>query len=120
MEIVIKKPIKKPKSVYVLEIEYMHGDGDATTYREIEFEDVEELKEILEVLFEAKKTYDPEKYESVLKKRNLKMDDWLDYFDDDSTCQGYWASIQNIVVKYFDENGIEHETVIKNGKDKIN
>lgn len=113
MEIIIKKPVPTLKSTYVLIIKYMHGDGDAYTENEFEFKDVKELVKITEVILEAQKTLNPEKYFDVLKKRNLDEDEWCEYFTDDATCQGYNAFIQHVYVIYFDENGIKHETEIK-------
>lgn len=113
MNIIIKNKINKPKSTYKLIVKSMHGDGAAFTNDEFDFTDIEKLKEIVSVLIDLKNSSYSERYSQILEEKGLNWDDWCDYFQEDSTCQGYTAPITDISVNYFDENGTEYITKIE-------
>ena len=113
MEIIIKKPIKKPKSTYRLFIKSMHGDAAAFTCDEFDFTDINKLTETVAVLTDLKHIKNPSTYSNFLEDKGLNWDDWCDYFIGDATHQGYTAPIQEISVNYFDENGTEYTTEVK-------
>ncbi len=113
MEIVIRNKIDRPTSIYKVVLTYMHGDGDAHTYGEFFFKNLDGLKEKLLIFNELYDAHNSEKYDQILEERGLNRDEWCDYLQDDATCQGYAATITNIYVNYFDENGNEYTTDIK-------
>ena len=113
MEIIIKNKIDRPTSIYKITLSYMHGDGDATTYGEFFFKNIDGLKEALIVLIDLHDSHNSEKYAQILEKKGLNWDDWCDYLQDDATCQGYTAPITKVSVNYFDEIGNEYTTDIK-------
>lgn len=112
MNLYIKKRVKKPKNTYNINVQYVHGDGDAYTDLDFDFKDSsDKIKEVLSILLEAK-NISADKYSSLIEEKGLYWDDWWQFFDTDSTTLDKCARIKDVTVTYFDENGIEYEVEI--------
>lgn len=101
----IGSKIEQPKNVYLLDIELMHGDGDAYTHIELKFEDVDAEKEklitILDILGKLGGYDHFRKYHCVEGFNELLHEDW----DRDSTCEDYLASYDGYKLYYLNEDG---------------
>ncbi len=130
VQIIIGKRIpqsKTPKSTYQVDIEFMHGDADGTTYRTLKFKekDLERLKQYV-VLNDCMTKRDNELDEDKAAEKLIAMGfsekaalEVIESFRDDTmegdiTCDGMRnAAVVAFDVTYWDEDGIQHHVDCK-------
>lgn len=109
-EFFIGQEILNPTDVYSLTIDLMHGDADAYSSFELQFEKSEEqeLTVILGILREIGKVRWERDYHNIEGFYELLRNDW----QGDSTCDGeYLASYNGHSLVYFNNDGKKFEVV---------
>ncbi len=120
MNITITNPLsaKNPQDAYILYVKLMHGDADGSSmiqfgpFANDEFE-LAGLEAILKAVLaiekatEASGLYEPSDFEAI-KGFDLLSESW----EYDQTCDDYLASYDGHWLRYFDKNGVEHQTTV--------
>lgn len=125
MKLVIDQPVpvkRAPKNVYMLKIEYMHGDADAYTDEEYEFKSTDEDIVLLKKAYIfAREMVKRQQNGYFTQRREVsafvqEQDEDLrpiaeDLVKNDCTDQSYdnMAALQHAHITYFDANGIEYQ-----------
>jgi len=123
MEIRIGNKKQNPKSCYILYLNFMHGDGDGDQIDDYVYptNDIERLKKDLITLNDLHQSVNPDKYGEIMTKHNVLSYSDTGNFDTlkymmirDATSGGdCYAYLERYWVRYFNEDGIEFDTILE-------
>lgn len=109
---VLGPALPKYFSKYVVLVDFMHGDSDASSQEEFVTESDNDLVDILTMLKEVGK-YNEVKLDKLRTKYTKEIQlDVLSEWPLDCTCDDYYASLEQVTVAFYDEKGQNHPVEI--------